>query len=350
MEPNERKAVRVEGESEQSVVEVGSVRFGHDPFPVIAGPCAIESEDQIQSVAAAVADAGGSMLRGGAYKRGSSPYDFSGLGAEGLQMLGRAGADHDLPVVTQVLEPDQVGAVAEVVDMIEIHSGSMQNFELLRVAGRAGKPVLLRRAPSATVDEWLWAAEYVLAEGNPDVVLVERGIRTFGGASTDTLDISSIPAVRELSHLPVIVDPSHAAGGSAKVGPLALAAQGVGADGLVLEVHPDPGSAQSNQSQLSLEEWSALMFRLGVNRMRAHIDLVDREIVRLLAKRQQMSLEIGRVKAERGLPIFAPEREKELMEVIRKEAELSGIRPDHVEALFHLVLAESRAVQELRRD
>ncbi len=346
----ERKAVRVEGGIDRSVVEVGSVRFGHDPFPVIAGPCAIESEEQIRTIAEAVAAAGGAVLRGNAFKLGSSPYDFRGLGEPGLVMLERAGREVGLPTVSQVLEPSDVGAAADRVDMIEIHSGSMQNFELLRVAGRAGKPVLLRRAPSATVDEWLWAAEYVLAEGNPDVVLVERGIRTFGGTASDTLDISSIPEVKEHSHLPVIVDPSHAAGGAAKVGPLALAAQGVGADGVVLEVHSHPESAKSNPSQLSPEEYSALMFRLGVNRMRAHIDLVDREIVRLLAKRQQMSLEIGRVKAERGLPIFAPEREKELMEVIRKEAELSGIRPDHVEALFHLVLAESRAVQELRRD
>ena len=350
MEPTERKAVRIEGGVERSVVDVAGVRFGHDPFPVIAGPCAIESEQQLSAVAEAVAHAGGSVLRANAYKLGSSPYDFRGLGEEGLIMLQRVGAAVGLPTVSQVLEPAHVEAAAERVDMIEIHSGSMQNFELLKVAGRTGKPVLLRRAPSATVDEWLWAAEYVLAEGNPDVVMVERGIRTFGGGAADTLDISSIPEVKELSHLPVIVDPSHAAGGAAKVGPLALAAQGVGADGVVLEVHPDPPNAKSNQSQLTPEEWAALMFRLGVNRMRAHIDLVDREIVRLLAKRQEMSLEIGRVKAERGLPIFAPERERELMEVIRREAELCGIRPDHVEALFHLVLAESRSVQELRRD
>ncbi len=350
MEPTERKAVKRDGDAERSVVEVAGVRFGHDPFPVIAGPCAIESETQLMQVAQAVADAGGAVLRANAYKPGSSPYDFSGLGEAGLVMLQEAGDAVGLPTVSQVLEPAHVEAAAERVDMIEIHSGAMQNFELLKVAGRTGKPVLLRRAPSATVDEWLWAAEYVLAEGNPDLVMVERGIRTFGGGSADTLDIGSIPELRERSHLPVIVDPSHAAGGATKVGPLALAAQGVGADGVVLEVHPDPATAQSNPSQLTLEEWAALMFRLGVNRMRAHIDLVDREIVRLLARRQELSLEIGRVKAERGLPIFAPERERELMDVIRREAELCGIRPDHVEALFHLVLAESRSVQEIRGD
>lgn len=350
MEPTERKAVKRDGGAERSVVDVAGVRFGHDPFPVIAGPCAIESEAQLTEVAQAVAEAGGAVLRANAYKLGSSPYDFRGLGEDGLVILERVGAAVGLPTASQVLEPSHVEAAADRVDMIEIHSGSMQNFELLKVAGRTGKPVLLRRAPSATVDEWLWAAEYVLAEGNHDLVMVERGIRTFGGGGADTLDITSIPELKERSHLPVIVDPSHAAGGAAKVGPLALAAQGVGADGLVLEVHPDPAGARSNQSQLTPDEWAGLMFRLGVNRMRAHIDLVDREIVRLLARRQELSLEIGRVKAERGLPIFAPERERELMEVIRREAELCGLRPDHAEALFHLVLAESRSVQELRED
>ena len=346
----ERKTTRGDGRAERSVVDVRGVRFGHDPFPVVAGPCAIESEEQIHIVAEAVAEAGGSMLRGNAFKQGASPDDFRGLGARGLDMLNRAGLAADLPTVCQVLEPDDVGAVADAVDMLEIHSGGMENSELLRMVGRSDRPVLLRRGPSATVDEWLLAAEKVMAEGNTGVVLVERGIRTFGESDNDMLDISSIPAVRELSHLPVLVDPSHAAGGADRVGPLAQAAQGVGADGLVLEVHPEPEKAKTNRSQqLSPEELSVLLFRLGVNRMRAHIDLVDREIVRLLARRQQMSLEIGRVKAERGLAIFAPDRENELMAVIRKEAELSGIRPEHVEALFHLVLAESRSIQEMKK-
>lgn len=344
----ERKAIKIEGGPDRTVVEVGSVRFGQDPFPVIAGPCAIESEEQIRSVAAAVAATGGAVLRGNAFRQGAPSYEFLGLGDIGLGMLKRAGAEHGLPTVSQVLEADDVGAASEMVDMIEIHSGSMQNLELLRVAGRSGKPVMLRRGPSATVDEWLWAAECVLAEGNPSVVLVERGIRTFGGNGSDTLDLSSIPALKELSHLPVIVDPSHAAGGPAKVGPLALAAQGIGADGLILEVHPNPGEARTSAStQLDFDELATLLFSLGVNRMRSHIDIVDREIVRLLGRRLEMSLEIGRVKRSRGLPVFAPEREQELMDLIRREAELVGIRPDHVEALFRLVLAESRAVQEL---
>jgi 3-deoxy-7-phosphoheptulonate synthase/chorismate mutase-like protein len=346
----QRKATRAEGSPDKTIVQVGRVRIGYDPFPVIAGPCAIESESQMMAAAEMVASAGAAVLRGNAYKMGTTPYAFRGLGDEGVVMLARAGREVGLPTVTQVLEPADVNAVADQVDMIEIHSGAMQNFELLRMAGKAGKPVLLRRGPSATIDEWLWSAEYLLAEANDQVVLVERGIRTFGSGTTDMIDISSVPTLKELSHLPVIVDPSHASGGAAKVAPLALAAQGVGADGLIVEVHPSPAEAKSEGPlQLDGDQLAALMFRLGVNRMRAHIDLVDREIVRLLARRQDMSLEIGRVKATRGLPVRAPERERELLDIIRQEAEIQGIRPDHVEALFALVLEESRLIQEAMR-
>lgn len=345
----ERKASRVHGGG-QTVVQVGQVRIGRDPFPVIAGPCAIESEDQINAAAEMVAEMGGSVLRGGAYKSGSSPYSFRGLGEVGVKLLAEAGDRVGLPTVTQVLEPRDLGPVAEMIDMVEIHSGSMQNFELLREVGRAGKPVLLRRGPSATIDEWLWAAEYLLAEGNDQVVLVERGIRTFGGAGFDTLDISSVPTLKELSHLPVMVDPSHASGGAARVGPLALAAQGVGADGVIVEVHPDPDRALSEGPlQLDGEGFAALMVSLGVNRMRARIDLIDREIVRLLGRRQELALEIGRVKAQRGLPVHVPEREEELLAVIREEAVLRGVDPDHAQSLFELVLAESRRRQHVMR-
>ena len=326
----ERKATKVHGTG-RTVVTVGDVRFGRDPFPVIAGPCAIESEEQLSAVAERVAAAGASVLRGGAYKLGISPYSFRGLGDEAVMMLARAGHRVGLPTVTQVLEPRDVAPVADRVDMIEIHSGSMQNFELLREAGRAGKPVLLRRGPSATIDEWLWAAEYLLAEGNDQVVLVERGIRTFGSSVNDMLDISSVPTLREIS-------------------PLALAAQGVGADGLIVEVHPDPDRARTDgPRQLDPDQFGDLMSTLGVNRMRAHIDMVDREIVRLLGRRQELALEIGRMKAARGLPVHDPVRERELLDIIREEAELHGIHPDHAEALFAAVLAESRRLQEEMR-
>ena len=231
----DRKTSRTLG-GKATIVSIGRTRVGQDPFPVIAGPCAIESKEQITSTASAVADAGAAVLRGGAYKSNGTPYGFRGLGRDGVRMLAEAGRAVGLPVATQVQEASDAEDAAEHVDALEIGSGSMQDFELLRVVGKLGKPVLLRRGASATLDEWLWAAEYVLAEGNDQVILVERGVRSFGGG-TDMLDISAVPQLKELSHLPVIVDPSHAAGEANRVQPLALAAQGVGADASVFALH-----------------------------------------------------------------------------------------------------------------
>ena len=344
----QRKAYKIPGQP-RTVVAVGPVRIGHDSFPVIAGPCAIESEEQIMAVAYAAAESGLSVLRGGAWKSTSSPYDFRGLGDEGLDMLAAAGKAVDLPTVAQVLEAAHVDLAVERVDMLEIASGNMQDFELLRLAGRSGKPVLLRRGPSATIDEWLWSAEYLLAEGNEQVVLVERGIRTFGTVGSDTLDIGAVPTLKETTHLPVMVDPSHSAGGPMRVRPLALAAQGVGADGLIVEVHPSPEIARSSQAQLGIGGLEELMTALGISRVRRHIDQIDRQIVRLLARRQALSLEIGRVKQARGLPVHIPDRESELLDLIKEEATHLGVDNAHVEALFELVLAESRRLQHEMR-
>jgi len=342
----ERKATRA---SARTVVTVGRARFGADPFPVVAGPCAVESEEQIGAVAAAVKEAGAAVLRGGSYKSNTTPYGFRGLGREGVRMLAAAGADVDVPVATQVLRAEDAEDAADLVDVIEVGSGSMQDFELLRVLGKLGKPVMLRRGASATLDEWLWSAEYLLAEGNDDVILVERGVRTFGGIAADMLDITAVPQLKELTHLPVVVDPSHAAGVVARVQPLALAAQGVGADGVIVEVHPDPASARTNGPQLDIEGFSALMTALGIHRLRTTIDQIDRHIVRLLSSRQDLALEIGRVKAEQGLPIYIPDRESELLAIIEEEATRAGLDPGHVRALFQLVLAESRRLQQLLR-
>lgn len=340
----ERKANKTPGKP-KTVVAVGPVRIGFDAFPVIAGPCAIESEEQIRAVAQSVAECGAAMLRGGAWKSTSSPYGFRGLGEEAVDMLVAAGEEVELPTVTQVLEASHVEKVAGKVDMLEIASGNMQDFELLREAGRSGMPVLLRRGPSATIDEWLWAAEYLLAEGNDDVVLVERGIRTFGTVGADTLDIGAVPALKETTHLPVMVDPSHSAGGPLRVKPLALAAQGVGADGVIIEVHPNPEVAQSSQAQIGIGAFEDLMTSLGISRVRRHIDQIDRQIVRLLARRQALSLEIGRVKQARGLPVHIPDRESELLDVVKDEARHLGLDVEHVVQLFELVLAESRRLQ-----
>lgn len=333
--------------SQRTVVKVGETRFGRDPFPVIAGPCAVESEEQINTVAEAVADSGGSILRAAAYRQGHSPYFFQGLKLKGAKLLAEAGKRVDLPVAMTIMEERDLEEAAELVDLLEIHHGSMQNFELLRVAGRTRKPVMLRRGSSATLDELLWAVEYLMAEGNDQIILVERGIRTFGAGHRDTLDITAVPQLKEISHLPVLVDPSHASGGAERVPPLALAAQGVGSDGLIVEVHPHPEAAKTEgPRQLSLTEFAELMVQLGISRLRSRIDLVDREVVRLLARRRKLSLEIGRAKADRGWPVKSARREAKLLEAVREEAILNQLDPDQVERLFNVVLEGSRQAQK----
>ena len=254
------KQVGLEWHPERSVVDVAGVRIGGDRFVVGAGPCAVESESQLLRAAHAVRDAGAVLLRGGAYKPRTSPYAFRGLGAAGLELLARARAQTGLPVVTEVLTPSDVGLVAAQADMLQVGTRNAQNFALLEAVGQAGKPVLLKRGLSNTVEEWLLGAEYILSVGNPDVVLCERGIRSFETATRNTLDLSAIPLVRSLSHLPIIVDPSHATGHRHLVAPMALAALAAGADGLLIEVHPDPDEALSDGPQsLTPEQFAALM-------------------------------------------------------------------------------------------
>lgn len=342
----ERRAHRVDHTN--TIVTVGDVRFGSDPFPVIAGPCSIESEEQIHQLAIAAAGAGARVLRGNTLAVMGSPYDFQGLGMDGVKMLADAGEAVGLPTVTQISEPAQIAEVISLVDMIEIGSGNMQNFELLRAAGQSQHPVLLKRGPSATFDEWLWAAEYILAEGNPSVVMCERGIRAF--EKSDTLDIAAVPKVQELSHLPVVVFPSHAVTDASAVGPLALAAQGVGANGVVIEIHENPEASTINrQGHIEVSTLGALMDRLGIGRMRGAIDLLDRDIVRMLARRRELTGKIGQVKADRGMPIYVPSREGELLGVIREEAELLGLDTDYVASLFNAILEDSRAAQRRAR-
>jgi 3-deoxy-7-phosphoheptulonate synthase len=234
---------------EGSVVQVRGLSFGGGSPILIAGPCSVESEAMILETAAAVAEAGGDMLRGGAYKPRTSPYDFQGLGVKGLRYLADARERTGLPVVTEVLSWEEVPVVAHFADMLQIGARNMQNFSLLRAASRSGKAILLKRGAGATIEEWLMAAEYVLAEGNPNVVLCERGIRTFERATRHTLDLNAVALVRERTHLPVIVDPSHAAGVRSLVIPLSLGSLAAGACGLIIEVHPDPSQAMSDGAQ-----------------------------------------------------------------------------------------------------
>jgi 3-deoxy-7-phosphoheptulonate synthase len=218
-------------------------------FTLIAGPCSVESRDQLLTTADVVAAAGATMLRGGAYKPRTSPHSFQGLGRTGLALLAEAGAETGLPIVTELTDLREIDAVLEVADVIQIGARNMQNYPLLTAVGRSGRPALLKRGPAATVDELLLAAEYILCEGNDEVTLCERGIRTFERSTRYTLDLSAVPVLKERTHLPVIVDPSHAAGRRELVKPLSLAAVAAGADGLIVEVHPNPAEALSDGPQ-----------------------------------------------------------------------------------------------------
>jgi len=227
----------------RSVLDIEGRKVGGDHFAMIAGPCTVESREQMLSTAHTVKDAGATLLRGGAYKPRTSPYAFQGLGQEGLRLLAEAKAETGLPIVTELMDISDMDAVLEVADVVQIGARNMQNYPLLTEIGRSGRPALLKRGLSATLDELLMAAEYILKEGNQNVMLCERGIRTFETAYRFTLDLMAVPVLKELTHLPIIVDPSHAAGRRDLVRPLSLAAAAVGADGIIVEVHPNPDEA-----------------------------------------------------------------------------------------------------------
>jgi 3-deoxy-7-phosphoheptulonate synthase len=237
------KLVSRENHPETSTVTVGGVPIGPDTFTLIAGPCAVETSEQTIAAAHMAKAAGAALLRGGAYKPRTSPYAFQGLGESGLKILAEARAETGLPIVTEVVDAADVPLVSEYADMLQIGTRNMQNFALLQAAGSSGKPVMLKRGMNATIEEWLMAAEYIAQRGNLNIVLCERGIRTFETAYRNTLDISAVPIVHSLSHLPVMVDPSHAGGRRELVVPLARAAIAVGADAIMVDLHPEPGTA-----------------------------------------------------------------------------------------------------------
>ncbi len=234
---------------EPTIVSLGEFRIGGDEVIVMAGPCSAETEEQVEAAAAAVAKAGAKVFRGGAFKPRSSPYSFQGLGEDGLRMMRGACDRHNLKLVSEVMDVSQIELVASYADMLQVGARNMQNYTLLRALGKARTPVLLKRGIAATIEEWLLSAEYVLSGGNTDVVLCERGIRTFESYTRNTLDISAIPVIHKLSHLPIVADPSHGTGLRDKVAPMARAAVAAGADGLIIEVHPDPDHARSDGAQ-----------------------------------------------------------------------------------------------------
>jgi 3-deoxy-7-phosphoheptulonate synthase len=243
------KLVSREVKNEDSVVHIGSVPVGGPELTLVAGPCAVESKEQTLIVARAIKDAGAHVLRGGAFKPRTSPYSFQGLGEEGLKILAEAREATGLPVVTEALDSESVDLVERYADAIQIGARNMQNFSLLKRVGRSKKPVVLKRGMSATLEEFLMSAEYILSEGNYQVILCERGVRTFSDFSRNTLDLAIVPAVKKISHLPILVDPSHGTGRREKVAPLSRAAAAVGADGLMIEVHHDPNRALSDGPQ-----------------------------------------------------------------------------------------------------
>ena len=336
---------------ETSVIAVGNVRFGDGSYPVIAGPAAVESEEQIINTAMSLAESGASMLRAGTYRAENSPYTFKGLGQEGLWHLEKAGFEAGLPTITEVIEPGHVELAADHADMLEIGPDNMQNFVLLRDAGKTMKPVMLHRGPSATIDEWLMAAEYILAEGNDNVVLCERGSRGFDPRTSDTIDISAVPVVQRMSHLPVVIDPAPANGEADILAPLALAGRSVGADGLVVASHINPPASKAgNGSQLDLDEFARLMDQLGIPSLRDEIDRVDRELIKLVARRLHSSVEIAKIKSVRGLEMRSPDREAELIEEAVQDGEALGVDRAYIEDLMRTVLEHSRAAQRRSLD
>ena len=259
---------------EETRVKVGDVEIGGDRIIVIAGPCSVESREQLLETAREIRPAGASMIRGGAFKPRTLPYSFQGLGEEGLKILAEARDMYGLPVVTEVMSPDEVDLVEKYADVLQIGARNVQNFALLKRVGRSRKPVLLKRGMSSTVEEWLGAAEYILHGGNEDVILCERGLRSFGKITRFTLDLAIVPLLKEVSHLPVIVDPSHGTGQRSLVSPMARAAVAAGADGLIVEVHPRPEEAKSDGAQSLTPDG----FRVLMKELRPVVEAMERTL------------------------------------------------------------------------
>ena len=360
------------------------VEIGGHALAIIAGPCAVEDRRMLLDTARAVKTAGATMLRGGAFKPRSSPYAFQGLGAEALELLAEARAATGLMVVTEVLDPRDVDLVARHADVIQVGTRNMQNYALLAELGRTGRPVLLKRGYAATLDELLLAAEHLMANGNGNVILCERGIRTFETKTRNTLDVGAVPALKSETHLPVIVDPSHAAGRADLVAPLALAAIAAGADGLMVEVHPEPHAARSDGEQsLTPDAFATLMRRIAVLaavmgrdlrlaakdlsprtqateeprdghslpepllHVRGEIEHLDRELVALIVRRVLLAREAGFVKREAGLPVVDAVQEREVLARARALADEAGLPYPELRELMRHVIAVSRRAQIL---
>jgi 3-deoxy-7-phosphoheptulonate synthase len=363
------KLASIQEPGERTRVRIGPVEIGlGSELVVMAGPCAVESREQLRETARCVSREGARILRGGAWKPRTSPYSFQGMGVPALKLLAEARGETGLPVISEVTDPHDVEVFDEHVDILQVGARNMQNFALLRAVGQSRRAVLLKRGLSATIEEWLLAAEYVLAAGNPNVILCERGIRTFETATRNTLDLSAVPVLRAKTHLPIVVDPSHGTGQRSLVGPMALAGAAVGADGLLIEVHPDPANARSDGDQsLSFDEFGALMDELrrlqfvrhasdapplpeertlgasGIEELRDRIDEADARLADLVQERAALALEVQR---RRSPHVHGHDvrRERELLE--RAANGTSGpMTPVELTVVFDAVLRASRSVQ-----
>jgi 3-deoxy-7-phosphoheptulonate synthase len=363
------KLASIEHQPERTRVTAGDVSLGlGEELVVMAGPCSVESREMLLDTAGWVRREGARMLRGGAFKPRTSPYTFQGLGLPALELLAEARETTGLPIISEVTDPAQVELFDRYVDVLQVGSRNMHNFVLLHAVGQSRRPVLLKRGFGATIDEWLMAAEHVLSSGNSNVILCERGIRTFETATRNTLDLSAVPLLRRKTHLPIVVDPSHGTGQRDLVGPMALAAAAAGADGLLIEVHPDPPKAKSDGDQsLSFAEFGALMDELrrlqlvngrarksaeaaraeeapaAVGELRKRIDEIDSELASLLQERAAAALQVeqARGQGEHGHDVL---REREVLE--RAAQNGSGpLSPEEVTAVFGAIMRASRAAQ-----
>lgn len=361
------KLASLEHNRDRTRITIGDVTVGAgSPLVVMAGPCSVESKEMLFATARWVRREGAHMLRGGAFKPRTSPYAFQGMGPPALKLLAEAREETGMPVISELTDPADVELFDRYVDIIQIGSRNMHNFVLLRAAGQTRRPVLLKRGFGATIDEWLMAAEYVLSAGNSNVILCERGIRTFEPATRNTLDLSAVPVLREMTHLPVVIDPSHGTGRRSLVGPMALAAAAVGADGLLIEVHPDPPHARSDGDQsLSFQEFGALMDELrrleylrgaggtaqsrppevpvGVGGIRERIDAIDEQLVQLIDERARLALA---VQSAKGIDAHGHDvgRERQLIE--RAMVRSSGVMDaDELQLILDAVVRASRSVQ-----
>ena len=355
--------------TERSTIEVNGVTIGGQEIILMGGPCAVESSLQMSQSAETVKKAGGKILRGGVFKPRTSPYSFQGLGLEGLNYLVQAAKEQNLLCVTEVVDAASLELVAGKVDILQIGARNMQNYELLKLAGKSKQPIILKRGLSATIEEWLLAAEYILASGNPQVILCERGIRTFEPSTRNTLDIRAVGVAKELSHLPVIVDPSHAAGRRDIIASLSKAAIAAGADGLLIETHPNPDEAVSDGPQsLTPEQFIELagqlavvaqsvkrVFRFGgqetLGDLRSQIDIVDQSIIELLADRMQIVRKIGDQK--RLDRVKDTSRQNEITQRLMNLAAERQLPPDLVKRIYPLIFeyaVQSQIKSKLAQD